>query len=64
MSYAVFKDNKQISKIYPTKEQAITHAFEKGLVINGHSDYEMRIQGFKHRLHDGIEIREVEDEHQ
>ena len=35
MKYAVFKEDKQISKTYPFKLQAIIYAIESGYVVSG-----------------------------
>jgi hypothetical protein len=35
MAYAVFLDDRRISKWYPHKEQALTHALEHGYVMHG-----------------------------
>lgn len=53
MSYAVFENNKQISKVYPHKLQAIINAFELGLVWR---------YGLEYRLLGSTIVREVRDE--
>ena len=48
--YAIFKNDKQISKAYPTRIQAVIEAFERGFIYRlWRRDY----------LFDGFTIKEI-----
>lgn len=39
MTFALFKGDQKIGKEYPTREQAITEAYERGIVLHSQSDF-------------------------
>jgi hypothetical protein len=57
MGYAVFKDGKQVSKVYPLREQAVIHAVEKGFAYR--PGWEGWRFGMVDAFFDGVEIREL-----
>lgn len=58
--YAIFKDNKQVTKAHSTKEAAMIEAFEGKHAHYASRDFVGDKGGFF--LNKGYEIKEVEDE--
>ena len=52
MKWAVYKDDKPITKVYDFVEQAVTEAYEKGYVLYANGEQILSVD---------VELRSVED---
>lgn len=60
MKYALFKDGKQISKAYLSKNVVAIEAFERGATISWSADFSSDSDTIT--ISDGYEIKEVSDD--
>ena len=58
MMYAIFKDDKQVTKAHSTREAAMVEAFEAKLAYYASPDFPGDKGGFG--LYDGYKLKEVE----